>query len=138
MKTVEEQMQEDHGFDALALAMAANNRPAVLAIIDRVVNEAYRHGEKDGEREGYEAGERDGIKAERAECLALLNKCRKVYERDMHRANARDRGADPDFHPSVDADEMFSKMTAIEYAIMVVEEWRDSEHYRADHMPMPF
>lgn len=96
-----------------------------------------------------------GAGAERAQAVELLKGGRQVYERYFHKSAEREReiAALKHYHehgqasvsqslivfePFVCADEWFAKMTAMEYAILIVEKWRDSEHYKPGYVPLPF
>lgn len=82
----------------------------------------------------FDEAHKAAIEEDRARCLTLIDRCRVMYERYERRARARDRGEDPDFYPTVSAEESFHKLRACEYVAMVVKEW----DINSDQMPMPY
>jgi hypothetical protein len=80
----------------------------------------------------------EAIEGERKRCLAMIERCRVVYERYWHGALEHDKGNNPDFYPTVNAHDSHEKMTAMEYAAFVVGDWSVGENFREDRMPMPF
>lgn len=96
-----------------------------------------------------------GVKQERAECVELLNQARKLYERYFNESADKEREIKQLkhyqehgqanlsqalilFEPFVSSHEWFAKVTAIEYAILVIEKWRDCPNYKPGHLPLPF
>jgi hypothetical protein len=105
----------------------------------REVREMDERKDKEARETPEEKAYRCGVEAERAACIELLNKSRTLYERYMHEAREQEYGLGKNpSRPYVHSREWFAKMTAIEYAILVIGKWRDSERFREDHMPLPF
>lgn len=88
--------------------------------------------------EAITAAEEAATKKERARCLEMISRCVKVYQGYGQRAEARDKGEDPTFYPTVNAEDSWAKAIGAEYAHFVVSDWSVSENFRDDQMPIPF
>jgi len=116
-------------------SMAGRHRDQYIEAIEREIKAAVFAAEEQAVYNARQAA----IAQEREDCVRLLTEARKLYERYMHEAQEAEYGIGKDpSRPHVKAHEWFAKITAIEYAILVIRDWRDSEHYKEGHLPLPF